>query len=80
MDDQYLPKAEDWIKEAIKVNKQNGVMGGLARSYLLYADLQKRKGDIPKAKENLIKAIEIFEECGADGWVKKTEKKLASFS
>jgi hypothetical protein len=34
----------------------------------------KRKGDQPKAKENLRKAIEIFKECGADGWVKKYEK------
>jgi hypothetical protein len=26
------------------------------------------------------KAIEIFEECGADGWMDKYEKELASFS
>jgi len=30
-----------------------------------------------KAKENLNKAIEIFTECGADGWVDKYEKELA---
>jgi len=52
----------------------------LARDYALYADLFKRKGDIPKAKENLNKSIEIFKECGADGWVDKYEKELASFS
>jgi hypothetical protein len=28
----------------------------------------------------LNKAIEIFRECGADGWVEKYEKELASFS
>jgi hypothetical protein len=32
----------------------------------------------PKARENLDKAIEIFKECGADGWVVKTEKELAA--
>jgi len=30
------------------------------------------------AKEKLSKAIEIFTECGADGWVKKTEEALAA--
>ena len=32
------------------------------------------------AKENLNKAIEIYKECGADGWVEKAEKELASTS
>ncbi len=32
---------------------------------------------IPKARENLGKAIEILEGCGADGWVEKYEKELA---
>jgi hypothetical protein len=38
----------------------------------------KRKEDFPKVKENLTKAIEIFKECGADGWVEKYEKELAA--
>jgi hypothetical protein len=49
----------------------------LARDYALYAELFKRKEDFPKAQENLTKAIEIFKECGADGWVEKYEKELA---
>jgi len=40
--------------------------------------LFKRKGDLPKAKENLSKAIEIFTECGTDGWVEKYEDELAA--
>jgi len=42
--------------------------------------LFKRKGDLPKAKENLNKAIEIFKKCGADGWVERYEKELDSIS
>jgi hypothetical protein len=42
-----------------------------------YANLFKRKGDQSKAKETLGKAIEIFRECGADGWVEKFEKELS---
>ena len=44
----------------------------------LYAELFKRKGDQPKAKENLEKAIEVLTDCGADGWVEKYEKELAA--
>ena len=50
----------------------------LGQNYALYAELFKRKGDQLKARENLGKAIEIFKECGADGWVGKYEKELAS--
>jgi hypothetical protein len=42
--------------------------------------LYKRSGNQSKAKEHLSKAVEIFEECGADGWVKKYEKELTSLS
>jgi len=31
---------------------------------------------MPLARAHLMKAIEIFRECGADGWVEKYEKEL----
>jgi len=48
----------------------------LGKDYVLYADLFKRKGDRLKVQENFGKAIEILKECGADGWVEKTQKEL----
>ncbi len=80
IDDQHISEAEDWIKRSIETNQKCGMMWNLARDYALYAELFKRKGDLPKAKENLGKAIKIFKECGADGWVEKYEKELALFS
>jgi tetratricopeptide (TPR) repeat protein len=78
IDDQHISEAEGWIKKAIEADNRNGTMWNLAQDFALYAELFKRKGDIKKAKENLSKAIEIFKECGADGWVEKYEKELAS--
>ncbi len=78
LDDNYLSEAEDWLKKAIETNQKYGMMWHLARDYALYAELFKRKEDFPEAKENLTKAIEIFKECGADGWVEKYDKELAS--
>jgi tetratricopeptide (TPR) repeat protein len=77
-DDDHTPEAEEWIRKAIEEDKRNGMMFYLGKDYALYAELLKRKGDLPKAKENLSKAIEKFKQCGADGWVEKYEKELAS--
>ncbi|MGD8228864.1 MAG: hypothetical protein PVH82_13640 [Desulfobacteraceae bacterium] len=52
----------------------------LGRDYAVYAELFERKENQSKAKENLSKAIEIFKDCGADGWVKKYEEELALMS
>jgi hypothetical protein len=54
------------------------MMWHLTRDYALYAELLKRKGEQSKVKENLAKAIEIFNEGGADAWVEKYEKELAA--
>jgi tetratricopeptide (TPR) repeat protein len=80
INDQHISLAEEWIKKAIEADKSNSMMWYLGRDYALYAELFKRKGDQSKAKENLNKATKIFEECGADGWVEKYEKELASLS
>ena len=80
IDDHHLSEAEDWIKKAIETNQKYGMMWNLAQDYALYAEFYERKGELAKAKKKLNKAIEIFKECGADGWVEKYEKELASFS
>ena len=77
IDNQHVSEAENWIKKAIESNSSNDMRWHLGRDYALYAELFKRKGDQPKARENLGKAIEILRECGADGWVERYEKELA---
>jgi class 3 adenylate cyclase/tetratricopeptide (TPR) repeat protein len=75
---QFYSEAQDFIKKAIYEDEKYGMMWFLAKDYALYAKLFKRKDDLPKAKINLSKAIEISKECGADGWVEKYEKELVS--
>jgi tetratricopeptide (TPR) repeat protein len=78
IDNQHISEAEDWVNKAIEADKRNGTMWSLGGDHALYAELFKRKGDPSKAKEYLNKTIEIFKECGADGWVKKAEEELAA--
>jgi tetratricopeptide (TPR) repeat protein len=80
IDDQHISEVEHWIQKAIEADQRNRMMFHLGKDYALYAELFKRKGDKLKAQENLGKAIEILKECGADGWVEKYEKELATLS
>jgi class 3 adenylate cyclase/tetratricopeptide (TPR) repeat protein len=80
IDDKHLSEAEHWIQKAIEADQKSRMMFHLGNDYALYAELFKRKGDRLKARENLGKAIEIFKECGADGWVDKYDKELVALS
>jgi class 3 adenylate cyclase/tetratricopeptide (TPR) repeat protein len=79
-DELHLSEAEDWINKAIEADETNRTRWSLACDYAVYAELFKQKGNPSDAKENLAKAIDIFNECGADGWVKKYKEELASLS
>ena len=80
IDDQHFSEAQHWIEEAIEADRRNQMMFHLGRDYAVYAELFKRKGDRATAKEQLGKAIDIYKECGADGWVTKAEEELAKLS
>ena len=75
-DVKHLTTAENWIKKAIEADKRNGMKWSLARDYVTYAEICKQEGEKEKSIEKLSKAIEIFKECDAGGWVEKYEKEL----
>jgi len=80
IDDHHIPEAEVWIKKAMDGDKRNAMMFHLGKGYSVIAELERRKGNQSKAKENLTRAIGIYRECGADGWVEKYEEELALLS
>ena len=76
--EQNSEEIENWILKAVEADELNDLKWHLACDYALYAKFFKRKGDLSKASENLGKTIDIFKQCGADGWVMKYEKVLAA--
>ena len=80
MDNDHLADAEVWFQKAIEADMKNGFRWELAQDHVCYANWFKKKDDRTGAKEQLTKAIDIFKECGADGWVEKYEKELALIS
>jgi class 3 adenylate cyclase/tetratricopeptide (TPR) repeat protein len=75
---QHYAEAEKSINNAIDAHKRNGMYWYLAKDYVTYAELLKRKGDHVNARQKLGKAIDIFKECGAGGWVDRYAKELAT--
>jgi class 3 adenylate cyclase/tetratricopeptide (TPR) repeat protein len=80
LDEDHFLDATVWIQKAIDADSRNGMKWYLATDHALYADWFKKKGDIYGAKEQFATAINLFRECGADGWVTRTEEALAEFS
>jgi tetratricopeptide (TPR) repeat protein len=78
IDDQDLSEVQVLITKAAEADSRNNMIGFLGRDYILYAELFKRKGDKPKAVENLSKALDIFKNNGGNGWVEKYEKELSN--
>ena len=78
--DSHMNEAKNWIEKTIETDKTNNFIFFLGQDHVLYAEFFKRKGTLSKAKEHLNTAIEIFRDCGADGWVEKYEKELAALS
>jgi len=79
-DDHHFSEAEHWIQGAIETDRRNGMMLHPGKDHALCAELFKRKGDRSKFQEHLGKAINLFKECGADGWLKIAEEELATLS
>ncbi len=74
----HFTEAEYWIIKAIEANERNGAKFRLGLNHALYAEFFKIQGDRTNAQGNLGKAIEILRKCGADGWVEKYERELAT--
>ena len=76
-DHNNVRQAHNWIKKSMETNQKYGMKWNLAHDYALYSEYYQKIGDDTKAKESLNKAIEIFKECGTDGWVEKYEKEYS---
>jgi hypothetical protein len=75
--DPFTSQAQSWAEKAIELDRQNGTRLLLGRDYLLSARIWNRTGNPSKAREDLVQAIEIFRQCGADGYLKRGSGELA---
>ncbi len=76
LDDRHMDEARTWIRRSIEFDTEHALPWFLAKDHALYADWFKKDGDVAGARAQLMKAIENFRVCGADGWVERTEQNL----
>ena len=71
-------KVEDHFNKAIEVAKEIGAKGVLGQAYLGMGLLHKRKGKTDQAKSCFSEAIQLFQKCEADVFLKQAKEALAS--
>jgi len=76
----HIAESQQWIQKSIEADSKNGMRFHLGLDHALYGEYFKRQGNRTKAQDEFRKAIEVLLECGADGWVKKYKKELATLS
>ena len=71
-------KAEDHFNKAIVVAKEIGAKGTLAQAHLDLGLLHKSKGRTERARDCISKAIQLFEQCEAEVYLKQAKEALES--
>jgi len=71
-------RAEEHFNRAIEVAKEIGAKGTMGMAYLDLGLLHKAKGRTDQARRCLCAAIQIFEQCEAEGFLKQAKEALAS--
>jgi tetratricopeptide (TPR) repeat protein len=73
-------KAEEHLNKAIELLQEIGAKGFLGRVYLSLGLLYKASKRSEQAKECILEAINIFQEGGAEVWLKQANEALDSLT
>ena len=73
-------KAEKHFNKAIELFKGLGCKSYLGQAYLGLGSLYQATKRTDQSKQCILKAIDIFKECEAEGWLKQSNKALDSLS
>ena len=71
-------KAEEHFNKALETAREVGMKGIMGQTYLDLGFLHRAKGRTAKARECLTQAIECFQECEAETFLKKAREVAAS--
>ena len=71
-------KAEDLFNRAIEVSRKIGATALQGQVFFDLGLLYKSKGGTDKARKYILEAIELFEQCEAEVYLKQAKKALAS--
>ena len=73
-------KAEKHFNKAIELLKEIGAKGYLGQVYLSQGLLYKANKKTDEARQCILEAINLFQECEAEGWLKQANEAINSLS
>ncbi len=73
-------KAQEHFNKAIELFKETGAKGYLGQVYLSQGLLYKATKRADKARQCLLEAINLFQECEAESWLKQANEALDSLT
>ena len=73
-------RAEEHFNKAIEIFGEMGANGDLGQAFLGLGRLYKAKKKNEKARECLLNAVNLFQECDADMYLKQAKEALASLN
>ena len=80
LDRNLIIEAQRWVEKAIELDRKNGMRLLLAGDYALSAKISQKMGDGERSRNVFGQAIKIFQECGANGYWRKTGRMIAAMA
>jgi tetratricopeptide (TPR) repeat protein len=71
-----VDEAHRWLTTAMAADRANRLKLDLAHDYACFAELHRRNADREQMLESLVHARDLFEECGAEGFVEEMDRRL----
>jgi class 3 adenylate cyclase/tetratricopeptide (TPR) repeat protein len=71
-----IPEARKWLERAIASDAANGARLDLAKDHACSAELHRLAGEPERMRENLTRARDLFQKCGADGFAQEMDRRI----
>jgi hypothetical protein len=71
-------KSEEHFNKAIELFQEIGAKGYLGQVYLSQGLLYKASKKTDQARQSILEATNLFQECEAEGWLKQANEALDS--
>lgn len=75
-EDADIREARRWIETAVDADRANGLDLALAHDHACLAEIRQREEDREGMLDDLARARDLFESCGADGYVEETDRRI----
>jgi TPR repeat protein len=71
-----VEEAHQWLEKATAADRASKLKLGLAHDYVGIAEVHRHNADQEQMVQSLTRARDLFEECGAQGFIKEMDRRI----